>query len=315
VLVVESDAQFGTALTEVLTQRGHEAELRVDARTGFHQAALVAYDCVLANIELPDIDGFWLARRLRTESGEIARTPIVIMGVLPDQVTRRQAFAAGADVVIGLPADDDDIVLQVEAAIRLKERYAATGGPVTDDAAMGGDLATFPLASILMMFELERRSGIVDVHSSGGIHARLKISQGLFAQAELNGEEKREIEVLRRVLSWRAGSFKFRSHDAERLPEPRSSVGALILEAMRLEDESEDGSISIDFNRVSLVPPTPTNKPPSRPPRSSAASAPPVAAQSSPPAARELSWNPPPITWSPETGTMPSKPNPKTEIR
>jgi CheY-like chemotaxis protein len=304
VLVVESDAQFGTALTETLRKRGHGVELCVDARTGFRRVAETMPDCVLSNIELSDIDGFWLSRRIRTESGEVARTPIALMGIALDKETRRQCFAAGADVILPLPADFEDIFLTVEAIVRLRDRFASEGGPASEDAAMGGDLATFPLASILMMFELERRSGIVDVLSSGGMHARMKIAVGLFAQAELNGEERPEIEVLRKVLSWRAGRFKFRSTDADRLPEPRSSVGALILEAMRLEDESEDGSISIDFSRVSLAPPTPTPpKDPSRP----APSASPRELE------RELSWSPPSIQpWQPENGTMPSKSNPKS---
>ena len=106
-------------------------------------------------------------------------------------------------------------------------------------AAIRGDLSMFPLASILMMFEMERRSGLVEVVASSGTRAKLLIVDGLFATTEIGGEARPAIEVLRDVLSWRAGRFAYQPRDSGSLPAPRASVGALVLEAMRLEDEAK----------------------------------------------------------------------------
>jgi len=56
------------------------------------------------------------------------------------------------------------------------------------------------------------------------------------------GESRPALEVLREVLAWRTGRFAFRPRDAGSIPPPRGSVGALVLEAMRLEDERNAAS-------------------------------------------------------------------------
>jgi hypothetical protein len=106
-------------------------------------------------------------------------------------------------------------------------------------AAIRGDLSAFPLASMLMMLEMERRSGTMTVVAQTGRRAVLTISYGLFASTEIGGRQGAAIEVLREVLSWRAGRFSFASAESGTLPEPRASVGAVVLEAMRLEDEEK----------------------------------------------------------------------------
>ena len=108
-------------------------------------------------------------------------------------------------------------------------------------AAFRGDLSNFPLASVLMMLEMERRTGVLEVVSGSERRAQLSIVTGLFAKTEIAGESKGALEVLREVLSWRTGRFAFRPRDAGASQPPHGSVGALVLEAMRLEDERNAG--------------------------------------------------------------------------
>jgi CheY-like chemotaxis protein len=243
VLVIEGDEWIAPVLVRALRDKGFEVELCGDARSGFAKACEMAPDCVVAGFELPDIDGYWAVRRIRTESSKVSRTPIVMYGEITEADMRAQAFAAGADVVLARPLTNDDVVAQVEALVAMARRYDDENPPSSTSmaAAIRGDLSMFPLASVLMMFEMERRSGTVEIISSGGTKALLTIAHGLFASTELGGAEKPAIEVLRQVLSWRAGRFAFQSRDPDVMPPPRESVGALVLEAMRLEDEVKNG--------------------------------------------------------------------------
>jgi hypothetical protein len=78
------------------------------------------------------------------------------------------------------------------------------------------------------------------VKTTAGVRALLTLVEGLFANAEVSGEAKPPIEALRSVLSWRAGTFAFRPRDVTpSMPPPRGSIGAMVLEAMRLEDETK----------------------------------------------------------------------------
>jgi CheY-like chemotaxis protein len=247
VLVIEGDEWIAPVLVRALKDKGFDVELCSDARSGFAKACSWTPDCAVVAFELPDIDGYWAVRRIRTESGRVSRTPVVMFGELTDKDMRGQAFAAGADVVLARPMGNDDVVAQVEALVSMARRYEDNEAPPSSSshaAAIRGDLSMFPLASVLMMFEMERRSGTVDVVASGGTRAKLTIAHGLFALTEIDGVDKPAIEVLRQILSWRAGHFAFQSRDPDVMPPPRESVGALVLEAMRLEDEKKNGGKS-----------------------------------------------------------------------
>jgi len=81
-----------------------------------------------------------------------------------------------------------------------------------------------------------------------GKRASLALTDGLFASTEVAGAPRPALEVLREVLSWRAGRFSFQPRESRSLPGPRASVGALVLEAMRLEDEEKGPLHELDVD-------------------------------------------------------------------
>ena len=204
----------------------------------------------MCSVVLPDIDGFWVARRIRTESGPVARTPFLLVGDIRDAEVRVQGLQVGADVVLERPVSNEEIVAQVEALVAVAARFRGepSSSSSSDDnappsiaAAFRGDLSNFPLASVLMMLEMERRTGTLEVVSGGGKRALLVLSTGLFASTEVAGEARSPLDALREVLAWRSGRFAFRPREVGSLPPARGSVAAVVLEAMRLEDERNAG--------------------------------------------------------------------------
>ena len=247
ILVIDGDEWIGRLLGRVLEEKDFAYDYREDARTGLEQAFRAPPDALVCSVVLPDIDGFWVARRMRTEGGAVAKVPIVLVGEARDAQVRIQGLQVGADVVLERPLGNDEIVAQLEALIEMRQRFR--GDPLESEpaaasiatAAFRGDLSNFPLASVLMMLEMERRTGTLEVISSGGTRALLVLSTGLFAATEVNGETRSPLEALREVLAWRSGKFAFRTRDVGSLPPARGSVAAVVLEAMRLEDERNAG--------------------------------------------------------------------------
>ena len=255
IFVVDGDEWSSRPLARALEEQGWQVEIFGEARAAFQRACELVPDCVVSATELPDIDGFWLARRIRTEPGSVAKVPFLFLGGA-DAEARGQALSVGGDVFVPFPFAVSDVVAQVGALVGMSRRLRGTTSDappsVSAMAAIRGDLSLFPLASILMMFEMERRSGSIDVVSGSGKRASMLLVEGLFSNTEIAGVSKPALEVLREVLSWRAGRFSFTPRDAGHLPTPRASVGALVLEAMRLEDEKNS------------VGPPPSSRSPSR---------------------------------------------------
>lgn len=246
ILVVDGDEWLGRMLARVLQAKGFATDLCDDARSGFQKACDTLPDCVVCSVVLPDIDGFWVARRIRTEAGVVAKTPLLLVGDIADRDARVQGLQVGADCILERPVSNEEIVAQVDALVamarRFHEKADSDHSAPSLAAAFRGDLSNFPLASVLMMLEMERRTGSLEVVSGSGKRALLSLSAGLFASTELGGEPRPPLDVLKDVLAWRSGRFAFRARDVGSMPPPRGSIGALVLEAMRLEDERNAAS-------------------------------------------------------------------------
>ena len=78
VLVIDGDEWIGPLLARALREKGFEADVCGEAREGFTKACATMPDCVVCSFELPDIDGYWVARRLRTGQIDINGGPFNI---------------------------------------------------------------------------------------------------------------------------------------------------------------------------------------------------------------------------------------------
>ena len=72
ILVVDGDEWSSRPLARALEEQGWQVETLAEARAAFQRACELVPDCLVSATELPDIDGFWLARRIRTEPGSVA---------------------------------------------------------------------------------------------------------------------------------------------------------------------------------------------------------------------------------------------------
>jgi len=77
VLIVDDDAPFRRAARELLTLEGYEVVGEAeDGESGVAAAARLGPAIVLLDVQLPDIDGFEVARRLHA-AGHAGRTVLV----------------------------------------------------------------------------------------------------------------------------------------------------------------------------------------------------------------------------------------------
>jgi CheY-like chemotaxis protein len=82
---------------------GHRVEAAGDGVTGLDKALAIGPDVALVDIGLPGIDGFELARRLRTAEGN--RTFLVALTGYGAAEDRTRAMEAGFDTHITKPVE------------------------------------------------------------------------------------------------------------------------------------------------------------------------------------------------------------------
>jgi DNA-binding response OmpR family regulator len=139
VLIVEDEALVRESIADYLDLEGYEV---IQAHTGIEALKLAAEhapDLAILDINLPGIDGFEVARRLRATSA----LPIFMLTSRADEADKLAGFGVGADDYITKPFHPRELVMRVQAMMR---RMAATSVPaiVLDDAVRFGGLVIRP---------------------------------------------------------------------------------------------------------------------------------------------------------------------------
>jgi CheY-like chemotaxis protein len=103
--------------------------------------------------------------------------------------------------------------------------------------ALVGRLDEFGAASILMLLELERRSGVLILSSRSG-NGRVHVRRGRVLRASIEGQaESTGAVAVFQMLIWNGGKFEFHPGEVDGEDEVRSSTSFLLLEAARKQDE------------------------------------------------------------------------------
>ncbi len=101
ILIVEDNADARDMLREVLAMQGHDVCEAADGAEGIVLAAQVMPEVAIIDIGLPDVDGYEVARRIRSQTSRpIALIALTGYGQPADQ---RRALAAGFDLHLVKP--------------------------------------------------------------------------------------------------------------------------------------------------------------------------------------------------------------------
>ncbi len=105
-------------------------------------------------------------------------------------------------------------------------------------SSIRGNLAEMSLPTVLAMLELERRTGVLKVCADDGSIISATIRDGQIVGARQRDLDAEPIEALREALRFPNGHFWFRQAGVEVASGPPRSVGSVLLEATRQNDEA-----------------------------------------------------------------------------
>ncbi|HUF13186.1 MAG TPA: ATP-binding protein [Longimicrobiales bacterium] len=103
ILVVDDNVDAADALAELLRDYGHDVRAAHDGPSAIEQAGLHQPDIVLLDIGMPGLDGYEVARRMRTELG--LKATLVALTGYGEARHRRLSRAAGFDQHVTKPVD------------------------------------------------------------------------------------------------------------------------------------------------------------------------------------------------------------------
>ena len=108
VLIIEDNIDNGDTLAQVIELGGHRARVARTAKSGIALAQELKPDVVLCDIGLPDMDGYEVARVLRT-NGDLATTRLIAVSGYAQPEDKKRAKEAGFDAHLAKPPPLDEL--------------------------------------------------------------------------------------------------------------------------------------------------------------------------------------------------------------
>jgi two-component system, OmpR family, response regulator len=121
ILLVEDDEETGFYITRALLDDGHQTETARDGLEGLRRARARAWDLLIVDRMLPQLDGLSVVEQLR---GSGQTTPVLFLTTLGGVDDRVNGLNAGADDYLVKPFSFSELLARVAALGRRAPRLA-----------------------------------------------------------------------------------------------------------------------------------------------------------------------------------------------
>ena len=122
ILVVEDDRDLNRSVCSFLNSSGYEATGCLGAEEAYDEMYKTTFDCIVSDVMMPGIDGFELARTVRSLNHDI---PILFMTARDDFASKQRGYRIGIDDYMVKPIDPDELFLRIGALLR-RSKIAAS---------------------------------------------------------------------------------------------------------------------------------------------------------------------------------------------
>ena len=127
-LIVEDDARIAQDLTRALASSGFRVEHVTDGETAWFQGGTEAYDLIVLDLGLPQLDGLSVLKRWRAEG---VKSPVLILTARGAWTERVEGIDAGADDYLPKPFRMEELLARARALVR------RTGGQASSQQVVG----------------------------------------------------------------------------------------------------------------------------------------------------------------------------------
>jgi two-component system, cell cycle response regulator CtrA len=121
VLLIEDDSAVAKSINLMLNQAGFNVYTTDLGEEGLDLGKLYDYDIILLDLNLPDMSGYDVLKKLRLS--RIA-TPILILSGLADTEAKVKGLGFGADDYMTKPFHKDELIARINAIVRRSKGHA-----------------------------------------------------------------------------------------------------------------------------------------------------------------------------------------------
>lgn len=168
ILVVDDDPAQRDLLEGSLQLAGYSVLRAAGGEEAFEHIAAGVPDLMLLDVQMPEMDGLEVLRRLRARP-ETRDVPVLLLSSLNRSNVRVRGLELGADDYISKSCEQAELLARVRAGLRRAQRYRSA------EHALSGNLDDMGLEILLQTLQIGAKTGRVDLQDTGAV---LSLSAG-----------------------------------------------------------------------------------------------------------------------------------------
>ena len=159
ILLAESDPELRRSISRALVKSGYGVTTADSGEAALDLTEREYFDAVIAEVMLPQLDGFALVRSLRAAGISI---PVMLISENGGYEYLHRSFVSGADEYMSKPLNMGELTLRIGAMLRrtqmVSDRVRTIGSTTIDYDSMtvscGGRSMILPLKEFLLLYKL-----------------------------------------------------------------------------------------------------------------------------------------------------------------
>ncbi|MFQ5639770.1 MAG: response regulator [bacterium] len=230
ILLVVRDPQNVDELKKVLISSGYEVKLADNGASALAICQEFRPNLVLAEIDLPKLDGHHLLRELKSQSNT-KNIPFILMSRHRSVEERVHSINLGIDDYITTPFEVEEVILRIQNVLAEIERLDAA--PTQHVKGFTGKLSELNVVELVQTLEIAQKSCIVSIQhrNDEGI---LCLQKGEVIDASLNNLNARK--ALFRMFTWNEGSFQVEIKETDNVRILKEKTSDLVRQGLIFKD-------------------------------------------------------------------------------
>ena len=123
ILVVDDESRIRAIIRKYAEFEGHKVTEATDGMDAVYKCRENAYDMIIMDIMMPELDGFSACREIR----KITQTPIIMLSARGEEYDKINGFELGIDDYVVKPFSPKELMLRIEAVLKRVGRNAEQG--------------------------------------------------------------------------------------------------------------------------------------------------------------------------------------------